>query len=222
MHGLESSAIDFVRSLFNAVGWFGVVVAMTIESACIPLPSEIIMPLAGWMIVNERHLGWVGIFEAAFLGALGNVIGSTIAYWVGAWGGRPLVEKYGRWILITRKDLDRADYWFAKRGEVMAFVSRLLPVVRTFISFPAGVARMPFAKFIVYTFTGAFLWCIPLTALGYYLGPRWEEVRQKARFADYPIAAIILVLVGFYVWHKLRELRAEAEAAKGAGSEPIS
>ena len=221
MHGIESSAIDFVRSLFDAIGWFGVVIAMTIESACIPLPSEIIMPLAGWLIVKERDLGWVGIVEASFWGAIGNVIGSTIAYWVGALGGRPLVEKYGRWILITRKDLHRADQWFERRGEITAFFSRLLPVVRTFISFPAGVARMPFAKFIGFTFAGAFLWCIPLTAFGYYLGPRWEEVRAKARIADYPIAAIILLLIAIYVWHKLRELREEATAADRAGSEPV-
>jgi membrane protein DedA with SNARE-associated domain len=114
IHAIESNAIDFVEQLFDTLGWFGVVVAMTIESACIPLPSEIIMPLAGWLIVDKRDLGWGGIFLAAFWGAVGNVIGSTIAYWVGALLGRPFLEKYGKYVLLSRKDLDRADRWFAK------------------------------------------------------------------------------------------------------------
>jgi membrane protein DedA with SNARE-associated domain len=208
--------IDALQSLFDAVGWFGVVIAMTIESACIPFPSEIIMPLAGWLIVRERDLGWPGIIEASFWGAIGNLVGSTIAYWVGAMGGRPLVEKYGRWILITRKDLDRADQFFAKWGEETAFLSRLLPVVRTFISFPAGIARMNFAKFATFTFLGAFLWCIPLTYAGYRLGPSWEDFREKARVFDYPIAGIILALVAWYIWHKIKEIRLESQEAARA------
>lgn len=222
MHGLENTLIDQLRSLFDAVGWFGVIVAMAVESACIPLPSEIIMPLAGWMIVNERHLGWSGIFQAALWGAVGNAIGSAIAYWVGALGGRALLERYGKWILITNKDLDRADRWFGRWGYVTVFVSRLLPVVRTFISFPAGVARMPFAKFILYTFVGAFIWCIPLTYAGYRLGPKWEDFRASARIADYPIAAVIVALIAWFVWHRVREIRREeALARQQTGSEPI-
>ncbi len=207
MHAIESASIDFVRSLFDSVGWFGVVVAMAIESACIPLPSEVIMPLAGWLIVANRDLGWWGILLASFWGAVGNLIGSTVAYGAGAWLGRPAIEKYGRWLLITPRDLDRAHRWFTERGEVMAFVSRLLPVVRTFISLPAGVARMPYPKFAVYTFAGAFLWCIPLTWVGYHLGPRWEEFRTKARILDYPIAAVIALGIAWFIWHRLKELR---------------
>jgi membrane protein DedA with SNARE-associated domain len=210
MQGLESTAIDFVRSLFDTLGWAGVVLAMVIESACIPLPSEVIMPLAGWMLVAEHHLGWQGILLASFWGAIGNLIGSTIAYAVGAWGGRPLIERYGRYILITRKDLNRADEWFSKRGEITTFVSRLLPVIRTFISFPAGVARMNYVRFATFSFAGAFLWCIPLTIIGYQLGPKWDDFRQKARFLDYPIVAIVLALIAWYVWHKVGELREEA------------
>jgi membrane protein DedA with SNARE-associated domain len=214
LHAIESNAIDFVRWLFDTVGWFGVVVAMTIESACIPLPSEIIMPLAGWLIVDERDLGWWGIIQASFWGAVGNVIGSIIAYWAGALGGRPLVLKYGKWILITRKDLDRADRLFAKWGEEMAFASRLLPVVRTFISFPAGVSRMNFPKFVIYTFLGAFLWCIPLTWAGYHWGADWEEFRERARLLDYPIAAVIVALAAWYIWHKIKEIRHESAMDK--------
>lgn len=204
---VETSIIDFVRSLFEATGLFGVVITMAIESACVPLPSEIIMPLAGWLLVAEHNGGWTGIFIASFWGAVGNVLGSSLAYWIGALGGRPLIERYGRWVLISHKDLDRADRWFARYGEITAFASRLLPVVRTFVSLPAGIARMPFARFTLYTFAGAFLWCIPLTAAGYYWGPHWQTFRDKARIFDYPIAAIILVLVAWHIWCKVHELR---------------
>jgi membrane protein DedA with SNARE-associated domain len=209
VHGLENHVIDWMRSLFDSLSWFGIVVAMTIESACIPLPSEIVMPLAGWLLVSEKHLGWWGILQASFWGAIGNLAGSAIAYGVGMWGGRPLIERYGRYILLTRKDLDRAERWFKERGEAVVFASRVLPVVRTFISLPAGIARMPFVRFCTYTFIGAFIWCIPLTWFGYHLGPKWEDFREKARFLDYPIGLVILAVVAWFVWHRVRELREE-------------
>ena len=212
MHGIETSMIDFVRALFDTLSWFGIVIAMAIESACIPIPSEVIMPLAGWLFIADHHLGWPGILEASLVGALGNALGSAIAYWVGALGGRPLVERYGKWILITHHDLDLADRWFQRWGGITAFASRLVPVVRTFISLPAGIARMPFLRFIAYTFVGAFLWCIPLTALGYYWGPRWEDVRNSMRWADYPIAALIGLLIIWYVWHKVHVIRRETQS----------
>ena len=215
IHAIETAAIELARSLFEQLGWLGVVIAMAIESACIPFPSEVIMPLAGWLLVAERGLGWAGVFQAAFWGAVGNLLGSAIAYGVGAWGGRPLLERYGRWVLITRKDLERADRWFARWGEATVFLARLLPVVRTFISLPAGVARMPFGRFAVYTFAGSFLWSFALAAVGFQWGPAWEEFRERARFLDYPIAAVVLALVVWYVWHKVRELRHEAAAQAG-------
>ena len=223
MHGIENAAINFVQSLFNTLSWFGIVIAMAIESACIPLPSEIVMPLAGWLLVAQRHLGWFGIFEASLWGAVGNVIGGTIAYFVGAWGGRRLVVRYGRYVLISAHDLDRADDWFRRWGEATVFVSRLLPVVRTFIAFPAGVTRMPYWRFLAYTFIGTFIWCVPLTAVGYYLGPRWESFRSHAQYADYVVAAIIVLAIGWYVWHRLRVLRTEdapAQPARQKGSRP--
>ena len=210
MHAIETTTIDFVRALFDSVGWLGIVIAMAIESACIPLPSEVIMPLAGWLIVEQRGLGWPGLLEASLWAAIGNVIGSTIAYWVGALGGRPLLLRYGRWVLLTRADVDRADRYFERWGEVTAFVSRLLPVVRTFISLPAGMARMPFWRFTFYTFAGAFLWSLPLTWVGYHLGPEWEQFRSSAQVLDYPIALVVVLAVGWFVWHRVRELRHEA------------
>lgn len=214
MHGIETAAIEVARSLFDRLGWLGVVLAMAIESACIPFPSEIIMPLAGWLFVAQKNLGWPGIIEASLAGAVGNLLGSTIAYWVGALGGRPLIERYGKWILITRSDLALADRWFQRWGGITAFASRLVPVVRTFISLPAGVARMPFPRFAVYSFIGAFLWSIPLTALGYYWGERWEAVRNNTRWLDYPIAALVLLAIAWYIWHKVHALRAESRAVQ--------
>lgn len=185
------------------------VVAMAIESAAVPLPSEIIMPLAGWKLVLERGYSAWWLLLAALYGAIGNLIGSWVAYAFGAAGGRPLLERYGRYILITRKDLERADRWFAKRGELTVFVTRLLPVVRTFISVPAGVARMNFWKFSVYTFLGAFPWSLGLAWGGYKLGENWEALRDWMRPADYPILAIIALVVAWYIWHKVREIRLE-------------
>lgn len=210
MGGLDAHLIDAAKSLFDSLGWAGVVILMALESACIPFPSEIIMPLAGWLIVAERELGWWGVIVCSFWGAVGNLIGSAIAYWVGRWGGRPLIWKYGRYVLITHKDMARADVFFEKHGEQTAFLSRLIPVVRTFISFPAGVARMNFWRFAIYTFAGAFIWCIPLTAVGYHWGPKWETFRERARFADYPIALIVIVCVGWFIWHRLHEIRNES------------
>lgn len=209
MHGLETQLIDLIRSWFDTLGWLGVVIAMTIESACIPLPSEIIMPLAGWLLVAEKNLGWQGVILASFWGAVGNLIGAIIAYWVGALVGRPVIERWGKWILLTPKDIDRAHGFFTRWGEAAVFISRLLPVVRTFISIPAGIARMNFLKFCVFTFVGSFLWCIPLTAVGYKWGPNWESFRERARFADYPIAAIIVLVVVVFIWHRLHEMRAD-------------
>jgi membrane protein DedA with SNARE-associated domain len=205
MGGLDSSIIDAMRSLFDAVGWAGVVIAMAIESACIPLPSEIVMPLAGWLIVAERDLGWSGVLLAALFGAIGNLIGAVIAYEVGARGGRPFIDRFGRYILLSHRDLDRAERWFNGRGEVTVFVSRLLPVVRTFISFPAGIARMNFLRFAIYSFVGSFLWCIPLTAVGYHWGPDWERIQHRIQFLDYPIALAIVAAVAWFIWHRVKE-----------------
>jgi membrane protein DedA with SNARE-associated domain len=197
--------------------WPGVVVMMAIESAAIPLPSEIIMPLAGWMLVKDRGLGEEWLLLAAFCGALGNLLGSLLAYYVGAWGGRPLVLRYGRYLLISHHDLDLADRWFARYGNWTVFASRLLPVVRTFISVPAGVARMPIWQFSVYTFAGSFPWSLGLAWAGFVLGENWERIRDWMRPADIPIVIVVLILVGLYVYRHVR--RAWTEEPETPGSE---
>ena len=186
LNQLEENLWAFIHTFYTSAGWLGVVVMMTIESACIPLPSEVIMPLAGQELV-QRADNWIGIFQAGLFGALGCTIGSIIAYWVGALGGRPLVEKYGKYILINKHHLHTADVWFEKYGEATAFFSRLMPVIRTFISFPAGVARMNFGKFVLYTFLGSFPWSAALAWAGAVWQPR--AIREALRPLCGPRAA---------------------------------
>jgi len=200
--------LDFIRHVSQSLGWPGVVLLMAIESACIPLPSEIIMPLAGWMLIADKGLGPEYLVLAGFCGAVGNVIGSLVAYGVGAWGGRPFLYRWGKYILITRHDIERADRWFDRYGDRITFFSRLLPVVRTFISLPAGIARMKIGKFVLYAFLGAFLWSTGLAYGGYVLGQHWDKIREAIRPFDYPIVAVFFVIVAFFVWRRLRNLRA--------------
>ena len=184
---------------------------MAIESACIPLPSELIMPLAGWMLVKDQGLGWEWLLVAAFCGAIGNLAGSLVAYYIGYCGGRPLVERYGRYVLMSPHDLDLAERWFTKYGNWAIFFSRVLPVVRTFISLPAGLARMNVWRFSLYTFVGSFLWSLGLAWAGYKLGENWERIRDWMRPADYPILAVILILFGLYVYRHIKALRRQPE-----------
>ena len=189
--------------------WPGVVAMMAIESAAIPLPSEIIMPLAGWMLVKDRGLSEPWLLLAAFCGALGNLLGSLLAYYVGAWGGRPLVLRYGRYLLISHHELDLADRWFDRYGNWTVFFSRLLPVVRTFISVPAGVARMPVWQFSIYSFAGSFPWSLGLAWAGFLLGENWEDIRDWMRPADIPIVVVVGLLIGLYVYRHVKRAWAE-------------
>lgn len=197
---LEQVIIPAIEQLYAQIGYLGVLVAMAIESACIPLPSEIIMPLAGWMV----YRGVFDIWLASIAGTLGCTVGSTVAYWVGSEGGRPLILKYGRYILISAHDMDTADRWFAKYGDRAIFFSRLLPVVRTFISFPAGVSRMNFPKFVLYTTLGSFPWVLGLAYAGKLMGDNWVAVREVLHNLDYPIVAILLVAVGYYIYRHVK------------------
>jgi len=198
--GLENSIIDFLRNLYDTIGWLGVLIAMAIESAAIPLPSEVIMPLAGWFLVKDAgHSIWFVLF-AGVIGALGNVIGSAITYWIGAAGGRPLLLKYGKYIFISPHHIEMADRWFAEKGEATVFFSRLLPVVRTFISLPAGIARMNFGRFLLYTALGSFPWSLALVFAGKELGDNWEQVRTILSKFDYLILALVIAAIAYYVY----------------------
>ena len=206
---MEDQILGFIYDVYNLLQWPGVVVLMAIESACIPLPSELIMPLAGWMLIAERGLGMGHVLLAGFYGALGCTLGSILAYVVGARGGRPLVERYGRYILLSRHDLELSDHWFQKHGDWIIFTSRLLPVVRTFISLPAGIARMNFTKFIIYTFAGSFPWCFGLAYGGYLLGGHWEQISRVMRPFVIVIVVVGIALVAYYIYRRLVAARPE-------------
>ncbi len=189
---------------------------MAVESAAIPFPSEIIMPLAGWLLVKDAGHGFEWLFLAAFFGALGNTIGSLVAYYVGAWGGRPFLRRYGRFVFITRRELDWADRWFERYGEPAVFISRLLPVIRTFISVPAGVTRMHVGRFSALTFAGSYPWSFGLAAGGYALGEHWERLTDWFRPVAMPIAIALALAVAYYVYRRVREvLREEGHILPG-------
>jgi len=188
--------VQFVTHVIDAGGYAGLAALMGIESACIPLPSEIIMPFAGYLV----YLGHFNLLAAATAGALGCNAGSVIAYWIGAKGGRPLVERYGRWVLMNHHDLDRMTDFFNKYGSITVLLARLLPVVRTFIAFPAGIAKMPQLRFHIYTFLGSWPWCFALAYAGMKLGEQWHtDPRFHAWFHRFHLAAE-LALVAAIVW----------------------
>ncbi|MGH9915454.1 MAG: DedA family protein [Pyrinomonadaceae bacterium] len=198
----------FIIAIISGLGYSGIVLLMAIESACIPLPSEIIMPFAGYLVYTGRfNLFWVGV-----AGAVGCVLGSLVAYWVGTYGGRPLIERYGRYLLISQHDIELADRLFNRDGEIIVFVSRLLPVIRTFIAFPAGVAKMGVRKFIIYTFLGSLPWCLGLGLVGQLLGEQWdrdETLKTWFHRFDFVIGAIGLLVVAWWVWRHLQSIRSE-------------
>jgi membrane protein DedA with SNARE-associated domain len=200
----------FMTEVIGDYGYYAVIVLMILESACIPIPSEVTMVFGGFLVSRGRlDFFWVGM-----LGTLANVLGSWLAYWVGLVGGRPLIERWGRYIFLRPHELDRAEVWFEKHGEAAVFVSRLLPVVRTFISLPAGVAKMPFVKFTVYTFLGCLPWTFALTWAGFLLGENWETF---LKYGEPVSIAIGVVLLGLFVWWLIKRARAKRRALIDGG-----
>jgi membrane protein DedA with SNARE-associated domain len=199
----------FMTEVIGDYGYYAVFVLMVLESACIPIPSEVTMVFGGFLVSRGRlDFFWVGL-----LGTLANVLGSWIAYWVGVVGGRPLIERWGKYIFLRKHELDRAEVWFEKHGEAAVFVSRLLPVVRTFISLPAGVAKMPFAKFTVYTFLGCLPWTFALTWAGFILGENWETF---IKYGEPVSIAIGVLLLAALVWWLVKRARAKDTDSVGA------
>ena len=195
----------FIIAVISKTGYLGVLLLMAIESACIPLPSEVIMPFAGALAVPAialqygRHAPFL-LFWVATVGALGCNLGSILAYEIGFYGGRPLVEKYGSYLLLSRHDLEMADRFFLRFGSAAVFIGRLLPVIRTFIALPAGIARMPRLRFHVYTFAGSWPWCFALAWIGMKLGERWNKDPRLAHWLHRLDAIIILLVLAGLAW----------------------
>ncbi len=205
---IDQIVIPFLNALYGATGYLGVTLAMAIESAMIPLPSELILPYAGFLVSDPSQLEpltgsawsyWIVVIVAT----LGNTIGSLIAYGIGAWGGRPFLERYGKYLLIRHHELELADRFFEKYGPATAFFSRLMPIVRTFISFPAGVARMHLGKFILYSTAGALPWSMLLVWAGEQLGANWVEIRHTLEPYDLLIAVLVVLAVALFIWWRL-------------------
>ncbi len=200
MEHLLQPLFEWVMRTIESGGYTAILLLMALESACIPIPSEVIMPFAGYLVFK----GSMGLHGAALAGAFGCALGSTVAYVAGYYGGRPFVERYGRYILLRHKDLDAADRFFAKHGEATVFFSRLLPVIRTFISLPAGISRMPFGRFLLYSFIGSVPWCYLFTWIGMKLGENWQTIRGWFHGADLVIGGVLLAGFAWFLWHHLK------------------
>ena len=206
MERILGSLTQAIVAVIAAGGYGGIVVLMAIESACIPLPSEIIMPFAGYLVSAGR----LNLYLVATAGAIGCNVGSALAYAVGRYGGEPAIKRWGRYLLISPHEVERAQAFFARWGAATVFIARLLPVLRTFIALPAGIARMPLVRFHVYTFAGSWPWCLMLAWIGKKLGDRWNsDQRLHAIFhrADAVIVAIVLIAAAWFVWSRVRALR---------------
>ena len=191
----------FIISVLQASGYWGVLGLMAIESACLPLPSEIILPFAGYLVSTGR----LNLYLVATVGALGCNLGSVIAYAVGAYGGRPAVRRWGRYVLLTERDLEHADWFFNRFGGPAVFIGRMLPVVRTFIALPAGIARMPQLRFHLYTFAGSWPWCFLLAWVGMKLGDAWDTnpgLHAVFHYFDYAVIVIAVVVLARFVWSR--------------------
>jgi membrane protein DedA with SNARE-associated domain len=198
-----NSLIDAITRAIGDHGFPAVLGLMTLESACIPVPSEVIMLFAGYL-VSLHKLTLLGAVSA---GVLGNLLGSWIAYAVGYYGGRPFIERYGRYIHVTPERMAQSDRWFDRHGEITVLVGRCIPLIRTFISLPAGIARMPFWRFTVFTIIGCIPWVLGLTLLGVQVGPAWERWRHRLEYLDYIVAAAIVIGI-VYLYIRARRRRA--------------
>ncbi len=199
-----------IITVISGSGYGGVLLLMAIESACVPLPSEIIMPFAGYLV----HAGELKLFWVATAGAIGCNVGSAVAYWVGARGGRPFIARYGRFVLLDHQDLNRAEHFFERFGGITVFLARLMPVIRTFIALPAGIAKMPQLRFHLYTFLGSWPWCFALAYVGMRLGQAWDtDPRFKALFHRFHLGVELLLVAAilWFMWtHWRNRVRPEA------------
>lgn len=204
---LLSILASFIMVSISTLGYAGIVAMMAIESACIPLPSEVIMPFSGFLVAQGRF----SLIGVAIAGAFGCVVGSIVAYVVGRYGGRAFIWKYGKYILISHHDVEMADRWFDKHGQAVVFFSRLLPVIRTFISLPAGIAKMKFIPFVLYTFLGSLPWCYLLAYVGQRLGDKWDVLGAYFHRFDTAIGIVIIAAAIWWIWRHMKHMRRPVE-----------
>lgn len=194
---------------------------MCLETVVFPIPSEIVMPLAGWKLIEAKDLGWYWLPLAGVFGATGSTIGAVGLYYVSLVGGRPLLERWGKYLLISKDDLDQAERFFDRWGTLAIFFGRMVPLVRSLVSVPAGIVRMPLPQFTAYTFAGSFVWAVGLAYGGYKLGENYEDIREWMSPVEYPVAAILAVLVVWYVYRHVKKVWFE-EQAKAAETPDVT
>jgi membrane protein DedA with SNARE-associated domain len=199
---------SWIRGVISLGGYPGIVLLMSLESACIPLPSELIMPFAGALttvaIAQSVHRAPLNFHLVALAGAFGCALGSAVAYWVGAKGGREFVFRYGKYVLLKRRDVESSDRWFQRQGPAAVFIARLLPIVRTFISLPAGIARMPFWPFLILSFVGSVPWCYFLAYVGIKFADSLETLKTYFHRADLAIGLLIVAAFAYWLRHHLK------------------
>lgn len=200
VYDLLAQVSALIVSFISNTGYFGIFVLMVLESALIPVPSEIIMPFSGFLVWDEKLSWWPVILW----GTIGNLVGSIFAYFIGRYGGRAMILKYGKYVLVSSEEIERAEKWFKKYGNFGIFFSRLLPLVRTFISLPAGIARMPLWKFSLYTFLGSLLWSIFLAYIGLIAGENWQSLEIYFRKFDWLVIIAIIAVIGWWLYNKLK------------------
>ncbi len=200
MGHLIQSITGFVTDIISAGGYTGIGFLMALESSAIPIPSEIIMPFAGFLV----SAGTFSLLGISFAGAIGSTIGSALLYAIGYYGGRPVIEKYGRYFLVNPRDLDAAERFFQKYGQLANLIGRVLPIVRTFISFPAGIARVKIVPFLTLSFLGSFIWSIFLGYVGLKLGQNWQIIHTYFKGFDYVIVGIFILALGYYIQRHIK------------------
>ena len=201
MSGILLAITNLIIHIISSLGYAGVGFLMALQTVAIPIPSEVILPFAGYL----ASLGRFNIFLIALVGGLGSCVGASAAYYIGDKGGRILVERYGRFILLSKNDLDLTEKFFVKFGGVAVFFGQLLPVVRSFIAFAAGMAKNSFGKFLVYTFLGSFLWSLALAYVGEKLGENWSSLHSRFQNLDLLVVILIIVAIALWVWRHIRQ-----------------
>jgi membrane protein DedA with SNARE-associated domain len=214
---LNGPVRDLVTQIYEAVGYLGVALWVAVESVIIPIPSELILPFAGFLVGEGAAIepltgGPWQYWLVVLAGTIGATLGALVAYGIGAWGGRPLIERWGRLLGITANDLDRMDAFFLRHGQAASFFGRMLPVIRSLVSFGAGVARMPLGPFVVFTFLGSLPWTMLLVFAGVQLGANWDEVGAVLKQFEYAILALLVVIAVAWVWVRMIKPRRRASA----------
>lgn len=205
VHNALAFLFNIAVTLVEKLGYWGVFFGMLIESACIPLPSEAIEGFAGYLASQGKMNLWI----AGIVGALGNAAGSTIMYLMGKYGGKPLILKYGKYVLVGEEEFDKAEQWYGKYGDKAIFMAQLLPVIRTYISLPAGVLAKNYFRFIAFTFFGALVWCTALVYIGKVLGDHWEELSSYLKPVEYVVVGLVAVAAAWYIFHRVRKVKSK-------------